>query len=124
MGLRVCGVDLLRSNHGPVVMEVNSSPGLEGIEAATGLYVGDMVLDVDSGNRAGLPVLLVTGGPAVVAEALRTPKKAITAGPGNPPAVVDQTADGLIGHQADRFQDRLGLKWRSAGQSVIERGAE
>ncbi len=38
-------------------------------------------------------VLLVTGGPAVVAEALRTPKKAITAGPGNPPAVVDQTAD-------------------------------
>jgi acyl-CoA reductase-like NAD-dependent aldehyde dehydrogenase len=38
-------------------------------------------------------VLLVTGGPAVVGEALRTPKKAITAGPGNPPAVVDQTAD-------------------------------
>ncbi len=38
-------------------------------------------------------VLLVTGGPGVVAEALRTPKKAITAGPGNPPAVVDQTAD-------------------------------
>ncbi len=38
-------------------------------------------------------VLLVTGGPAVVTEALRTPKKAITAGPGNPPAVVDQTAD-------------------------------
>jgi len=38
-------------------------------------------------------VLLVTGGPAVVAEALRTPKKSITAGPGNPPAVVDQTAD-------------------------------
>ena len=38
-------------------------------------------------------VLLVTGGPAVVGEALRTPKKAITAGPGNPPAVVDPTAD-------------------------------
>jgi ribosomal protein S6--L-glutamate ligase len=36
MGLKVAGVDLLRSNHGPVVMEVNSSPGLEGIEAATG----------------------------------------------------------------------------------------
>ena len=35
MGLEVCGVDLLRSNHGPVVMEVNSSPGLEGIEAAS-----------------------------------------------------------------------------------------
>ena len=38
-------------------------------------------------------VLLVTGGPGVVKAALRTPKKAITAGPGNPPAVVDQTAD-------------------------------
>ncbi|MFV1998881.1 MAG: aldehyde dehydrogenase family protein [Acidimicrobiia bacterium] len=38
-------------------------------------------------------VLLVTGGPGVVKAAMRTPKKAITAGPGNPPAVVDQTAD-------------------------------
>ncbi len=38
-------------------------------------------------------VLLVTGGPGVVKEALKTPKKAITAGPGNPPAVVDTTAD-------------------------------
>ncbi|MFQ5555470.1 MAG: aldehyde dehydrogenase [Acidimicrobiia bacterium] len=38
-------------------------------------------------------VLLVTGGPGVVKEALRTSKKAITAGPGNPPVVVDQTAD-------------------------------
>lgn len=36
MGLNVAGVDLLRSNHGPVVMEVNSSPGLEGVEKATG----------------------------------------------------------------------------------------
>ena len=32
MGLGMCGVDILRSNEGPVVMEVNSSPGLEGIE--------------------------------------------------------------------------------------------
>jgi acyl-CoA reductase-like NAD-dependent aldehyde dehydrogenase len=38
-------------------------------------------------------VLLVTGGPAVVREALKTDKKAITAGPGNPPVVVDETAD-------------------------------
>ena len=44
-------------------------------------------------NHPDVAVLLVTGGPAVVAEAMRTPKKAITAGPGNPPAVVDQTAD-------------------------------
>jgi aldehyde dehydrogenase len=38
-------------------------------------------------------LLLVTGGPGVVREALRTEKRAITAGPGNPPAVVDETAD-------------------------------
>src|SRR5690554_2968840 len=45
MGLNVCGVDLLRSNHGPVVMEVNSSPGLEGIEAATGKDIASMIID-------------------------------------------------------------------------------
>ncbi len=44
MGLNVAGVDLLRSNHGPVVMEVNSSPGLEGIEAASGKNVADMIV--------------------------------------------------------------------------------
>ncbi|MDX5406697.1 MAG: 30S ribosomal protein S6--L-glutamate ligase [Chromatiaceae bacterium] len=42
MGLNVAGVDLLRSNHGPVVMEVNSSPGLEGIEAATDKDIAGM----------------------------------------------------------------------------------
>ncbi|WP_321369000.1 30S ribosomal protein S6--L-glutamate ligase [uncultured Desulfuromusa sp.] len=44
MGLNVAGVDLLRSNHGPVVMEVNSSPGLEGIETATGKDVAGMII--------------------------------------------------------------------------------
>ena len=44
MGLNVCGVDLLRSNHGPVVMEVNSSPGLEGIEGATGKDIASMII--------------------------------------------------------------------------------
>lgn len=44
MGLNVAGVDLLRSNHGPLVMEVNSSPGLEGIEAATGKDIADMII--------------------------------------------------------------------------------
>jgi len=44
-------------------------------------------------NHPEVRVLLVTGGPGVVKEALKTSKKAITAGPGNPPAVVDQTAD-------------------------------
>lgn len=44
MGLNVAGVDLLRSNHGPVVMEVNSSPGLEGIETATEKDVAGMII--------------------------------------------------------------------------------
>ena len=44
MGLGVCGVDLLRSNHGPVVMEVNSSPGLEGIEKASEKDVAGMII--------------------------------------------------------------------------------
>ena len=43
MGLEVCGVDLLRSNHGPVVMEVNSSPGLQGIEEASGKDVAGII---------------------------------------------------------------------------------
>lgn len=45
MGLNVAGVDILRSNHGPVVMEVNSSPGLEGIEAATGVDVAGKIIE-------------------------------------------------------------------------------
>ena len=45
MGLNVAGVDLLRSNHGPVVMEVNSSPGLEGIETATGKDIASMIIE-------------------------------------------------------------------------------
>ena len=44
MGLNVAGVDLLRSNHGPVLMEVNSSPGLEGIEKATGLDIAGQII--------------------------------------------------------------------------------
>ncbi len=45
MGLNVCGVDLLRANHGPVVMEVNSSPGLEGVETATGVDVAGKIIE-------------------------------------------------------------------------------
>ncbi len=44
MGLNVAGVDMLRSNHGPVIMEVNSSPGLEGIETATGKDVAGAII--------------------------------------------------------------------------------
>ena len=45
MGLNVAGVDMLRGNHGPLIMEVNSSPGLEGIEASTGVDVADKIID-------------------------------------------------------------------------------
>lgn len=44
MGLKMAGVDLLRSNRGPLVLEVNSSPGLEGIETATGKDIAAMII--------------------------------------------------------------------------------
>jgi ribosomal protein S6--L-glutamate ligase len=44
MGLNVAGVDILRSASGPLVMEVNSSPGLEGIENSTGKDVAGMII--------------------------------------------------------------------------------
>jgi ribosomal protein S6--L-glutamate ligase len=44
MGLNVAGVDIIRSNHGPVVLEVNSSPGLEGIERTTEKDVAGMII--------------------------------------------------------------------------------
>ena len=45
LGLNVCGVDLLRAERGPVIMEVNSSPGLEGIETATGIDVAGQIVE-------------------------------------------------------------------------------
>jgi ribosomal protein S6--L-glutamate ligase len=45
LGLHVAGVDILRSNRGPLVMEVNSSPGLEGVETATGKDIAGMIID-------------------------------------------------------------------------------
>ncbi|MBS0002889.1 MAG: 30S ribosomal protein S6--L-glutamate ligase [Thioalkalivibrio sp.] len=54
MGLNVCGVDMLRSNHGPVVMEINSSPGLEGVEKATGKDIAGMIIQyVEKNARPG-----------------------------------------------------------------------
>ena len=54
MGLRVAGVDMLEGKDGPLVMEVNSSPGLEGIEAATGLDVAGAIIDHIS-NQVAFP---------------------------------------------------------------------
>ena len=51
MGLNVCGVDILRANHGPVVMEVNSSPGLEGIEGATQRDIAGLIVQFIEKNH-------------------------------------------------------------------------
>ena len=56
MGLRVAGVDMLESNEGPLVMEVNSSPGLEGIETATKLDIAGAIIDY-IGNQVAFPEL-------------------------------------------------------------------
>ncbi|QGY28592.1 30S ribosomal protein S6--L-glutamate ligase [Pantoea cypripedii] len=45
LGLEVAGVDILRAGRGPLVMEVNASPGLEGIECTTGLNIASMMID-------------------------------------------------------------------------------
>ncbi len=52
MGLGVAGVDILRSSNGPVVIEVNSSPGLEGIETTTGVNVGKAVVEYIEKNAS------------------------------------------------------------------------
>jgi ribosomal protein S6--L-glutamate ligase len=54
MGLNVAGVDILRSHHGPVVMEVNSSPGLEGIETVSGVDIASRMIEfVEKNARPG-----------------------------------------------------------------------
>ena len=54
LGLNVCGVDMLRSNRGPVVIEVNSSPGIEGIELATGIDIaGSMIAFLETHAKKG-----------------------------------------------------------------------
>jgi len=50
MGLNVAGVDLLQSEEGPMVLEVNSSPGLEGIEAASGVDIADLIVEYIEDN--------------------------------------------------------------------------
>jgi ribosomal protein S6--L-glutamate ligase len=55
MGLDVCGVDLVRSKHGPLVLEVNSSPGLEGIEATSGVDVARRIVEWIEKSHANRP---------------------------------------------------------------------
>ena len=54
MGLKVCGVDMLEGKDGPQIMEINSSPGLEGIEGATGLDIAGEVVNFIS-EQANMP---------------------------------------------------------------------
>jgi ribosomal protein S6--L-glutamate ligase len=54
MGLKICGVDMLEGANGPQIMEINSSPGLEGIEGATGLDIAGEVIDFIY-DQANLP---------------------------------------------------------------------
>ncbi|THG32564.1 RimK family alpha-L-glutamate ligase [Glaciibacter flavus] len=87
MGLKVAGVDMLEGNDGPLVMEVNSSPGLQGIETATNLDVAGAIIDyianqvafpeIDVRQRLtvstgyGVAELMVHGGADLVGTALR-----------------------------------------------------
>ncbi|MGD2059516.1 MAG: 30S ribosomal protein S6--L-glutamate ligase, partial [Acidimicrobiia bacterium] len=50
VGLAVAGVDLLQSDQGPMVLEVNSSPGLEGIENASGVDIAELIVEYIEDN--------------------------------------------------------------------------
>lgn len=60
LGLNVCGVDMLRSSRGPLVLEVNSSPGIEGVERASGIDVAGEIIDFLA--RAATPYATATRG--------------------------------------------------------------
>ena len=51
LGLGIAGVDLLQSERGPLIMEVNSSPGLEGIEKATGVDIAGKIIEYVERNE-------------------------------------------------------------------------
>lgn len=71
MGLNVCGVDMLRSNHGPVIMEVNSSPGLKGIEETSGKDIAGLIIEFIE-NRFKTLELVKEKSPSQVSARTRT----------------------------------------------------
>jgi ribosomal protein S6--L-glutamate ligase len=82
MGLDVAGVDLLRSARGPLVLEVNASPGLEGIEGASGIDVAGSIIDHIAARNVRAPRI-----PRVAAAARsRQPREAAGSGPTAPRA--------------------------------------
>lgn len=58
MGLQIAGVDMLRSNQGSLILEVNSSPGLEGIETVTGINIAGKIIEYIENNAAKKDQLL------------------------------------------------------------------
>jgi ribosomal protein S6--L-glutamate ligase len=61
LGLNIAGVDLIRSDRGPLVLEVNASPGLEGIEEATGVDVaGAIIENIEQSVTPGLEIKRTT----------------------------------------------------------------
>jgi len=83
LGLGVAGVDLIRSERGPLVLEVNSSPGLEGIEDATGVDVAARIIAhvvTSGGTGRGRPPAARYVLPAVPPTALRGPAARLNPG--------------------------------------------
>ena len=56
LGLSVAGVDLMRSDRGPLILEVNSSPGLQGIESSSGVNVADEIISFIEQKKENLDV--------------------------------------------------------------------
>lgn len=52
MGLSIAGVDMLQSERGPLILEVNSSPGLEGIEHSTKVDIAGKIIEYIEGNAS------------------------------------------------------------------------
>jgi ribosomal protein S6--L-glutamate ligase len=106
MGLRVAGVDMLEGKHGPLVMEVNSSPGLEGIEKATKLDVAGSIIDhID--NQVAFPEIDV--------------RQRLTVSTGYGVAeIVVQTGSDLVGTTLDES----GLRERDISVLTLHRGTK
>jgi hypothetical protein len=108
MGLEVAGVDLLRSKRGPLVLEVNSSPGLEGIEGITGVDVAGAIVEhvasrLPARRRGGSPARIAARSQASLA---RAAPAAAADGAGGPPAAPAGTpARGVRGSASPGRED-------------------
>lgn len=104
MGLRVAGVDMLEGRRGPLVMEVNSSPGLQGIEEATKLDVAGAIIDYID-NQVAFPEIDV--------------RQRLTVSTGYGVAeIVVQTGSDLVGKRLDES----GLRERDITALTLHRG--